>query len=354
MKCKRVVQVMGVAAILIIAGLMGVIYTNHETHSLNSNSNQVSIGRVFDLNAFAASEKSSINSTTLKYLIEWYGSMSAQSSQYSDGNKLLGIEHRMFGEFCLWYFDGSGKAPIDNSTLPLLYSEFIQSNTAYNSQIKELVDLESGSSLVNQANVTPASSTWNSSNDPSVAFETHHVGWGWFIVEADYYYYVQYTGINALYNEEGIEAELRQVNFLVSLNVGLGATIGGMVIAALIAVAEATTVIGALIGIIGGVITYLELEQNIQNLENVFHSTYDNYNYFSTVFKQTVVIGVSNSMEGWGWNGNTGSWQDIYGPAPGFPGANWMTDFNSAVQYGVNTYGQDNWVYVNQVVDPPT
>ena len=288
-------------------------------------------------------------------------SRTAASSDRSLNMILLANEMQLKKEFMKWYgHSGHEYGSLAPKSRLTLFNLFIKSSTEYQSQLSQIAKEQStlqsagaGISSVQQFKVSLGQ------KDPSIMFNIQSINLPWwlggFTVGYDYFYYLQYSGINALYYYQGLESQLSQNNLYVSLSLGFGVGFGAAVIASVINAALASTIIGLILAAIATVLSYLLLSEEQQTLTNAYDSTqvFGNYGFLQVEFEQSYFLdGVSDAFEGYAWNYGTHSFQAIYGPVPEAPGANLLTSFDSMVQSGVNQYGSNNWNYVTQAVSP--
>ncbi len=252
-------------------------------------------------------------------------------------NQLNVAQMQLEHEFYHWYHsEGYTYGPITNASGKIIFNAFITSNATFQEQLNNIANLETKNALQNNGGeqVKIPLSDSNSSADPFLAFNIIPIKLPWYLggftVGDDYYYYIEYSGSNALYYYQGIQQQLSEVNLAEGLSFGFGAGIGAAVALDLLDIAEATTIVGLIVGAIITVLTYALLQSELGTLNSAFDSTYVSYNYFETVWEQTVFLdGVSDAMSGYAWNANTGSFQTIYGPLPELPGSNLLNGFET-------------------------
>lgn len=271
-------------------------------------------------------------------------------------------------EFYSWYSNcGFVCGTINNTTAPSIFAMFLKSNPLYQKQLDNIANLETQNALLTHHSSIATfqiplgnsnlNRSANRSADPYISFNIIPINLPWYLggltVGYNYYYYVVYTGSNALYYYQGVSSELSHANVGMPLSFGFGTGIGAAVIAGIITAAAAASVIGLVIGGVAAIASYAILSSETATLNSAFDSTYQTYNYFETLTQQTVFLdGVSNAIQVYAWNANTGSFHTIFGPFPELPGTNYLNSFDSMVQNGVNDYGSMNWHYVSQTLSP--
>jgi hypothetical protein len=313
---------------------------------------------------------SSITNVSNSTQAEKYTSYVSVASQYKftqmnfHVSNLSLAQHILKFEFYSWYSNrGFVYGPINNMTGSSIFAMFLKSNLLYQKQLDNIANLETQNALLTDHSsiatfqIPLGNSNLNRSADPYISFNIIPITLPWYLggltVGYNYYYYVVYTGSNALYYYQDVSSELSQANLGVSLSFGFGAGMGAAVIAGIITAAAAASVIGLVLGAVAAIASYAILSSEIATLNSAFDSTYQTHNYFETLTQQTVFLdGVSNAIQVYAWNANTESFHTIFGPFPELPGANYLNSFDSMVQNGVNDYGSMNWHYVSQTLSP--